>query len=24
MTPGDHVRAVVGGLGEVSFTYGSR
>jgi 2-keto-4-pentenoate hydratase len=22
MTPGDHVRAVVGGIGEVSFTYG--
>ncbi len=24
MTPGDHVRAVVGGIGEASFTYGSR
>ncbi|MDP3673786.1 MAG: fumarylacetoacetate hydrolase family protein [Novosphingobium sp.] len=24
MNPGDHVRAVVGGIGEASFTYGSR
>jgi 2-keto-4-pentenoate hydratase len=24
LTPGDHVRAVVGGIGESSFTYGSR
>lgn len=24
LNPGDHVRAVVGGIGEVSFTYGSR
>lgn len=24
MAPGDHIRAVVGGIGEVSFTYGSR
>jgi 2-keto-4-pentenoate hydratase len=24
MTPGDHVRAVVGGVGEVSFTYGGQ
>jgi 2-keto-4-pentenoate hydratase len=24
LTPGDHVRAVVGGIGEASFTYGSR
>jgi 2-keto-4-pentenoate hydratase len=22
MTPGDHIRAVVGGIGEVSFNYG--